>query len=341
MPSPRVSVIVVNWNGKGLVGDCLHSLRQQTFLDFEVILVDNGSTDGSVEYVQENFSGWVRVLRNARNEGFSGGNNRGIRTASGQYIALLNNDAQADVRWLEELVRVAEENPRAGMLASKIYLRGQPKILDNVGHLLYRDGLNRGKGRLEVDRGQYETIEEVLFPSGCAALYRREMLEEVGLFDEDFFAYGDDTDLGLKGRLAGWKCLYVPGAVVHHSYSRSSGAYSPLKAFYVERNRLWIAVKYFPLSVLLESPFYTILRFVLQGYGALSGRGAAGRFREAHSSGALLKVLLQAYFSAFRGLPGMWKKRREIRRRTRVSEAEVRSWFRRFGMSAREISLKD
>jgi GT2 family glycosyltransferase len=227
------------------------------------------------------------------------------------------------------------------MLACKIYLQGHSKIIDNVGHLMYRDGLNRGRGRLEADRGQYEKIEEVFFPSGCAALYRREMLEEVGLFDEDFFAYGDDTDLGLKGRLAGWKCLYVPRAVVHHRYSRSSGAYSALKAFYVERNRVWIAVKFFPLSLLLVSPFFTFLRFALQGYGALAGRGAAGRFSEAYSPAKLLQILLKAYLAAFRGLPGMWKKRREIQRRTRVSEGEIRDWFRRFGMSAREISWKD
>jgi GT2 family glycosyltransferase len=340
-PSPPVSVIIVNWNGMDYLKDCLDSLRAQTFPDFEVILVDNGSTDGSVQYLRENYPGWVRVLPNPRNEGFSGGNNRGIRAASGKYIVLLNNDAQADARWLEELVKVAEKNPRAGMLASKIYLQGQPKILDNVGHLIYRDGLNRGKGRLEVDQGQYEVIEEVLFPSGCAALYRREMLEEVGLFDEDFFAYGDDTDLGLKGRLAGWKCLYVPKAVVHHSYSQSSGAYSALKAFYVERNRVWIAVKYFPLTLLLESPFFTLLRFALQGYGALAGRGAAGRFSAAYSPGKLLRILFKAYLAAFRGLPGMWKKRNDMKKRTRVSEREIRSWFFRFGMSAREISLKE
>jgi GT2 family glycosyltransferase len=338
---PLVSVIVINWNGKEYLKECLESLRAQTFSDFECILVDNGSTDGSVAYVQRNFPGWVRVLLNARNEGFSGGNNRGINAASGKYIVLLNNDARADPQWLGELVKAAEENPRAGMLACKIYLQEGSKIIDNVGHLIYRDGLNRGRGRLEADRGQYEKIEEVFFPSGCAALYRREMLEEVGLFDEDFFAYGDDTDLGLKGRLAGWKCLYVPKAVVHHHYSQSSGAYSALKAFYVERNRVWIAVKYFPLSLLLASPFFTFLRFALQGYGALVGRGAAGRFSQAYSPGKLLRILLKAYLAAFRGLPGMWKKRREIQRRTRVSEGEIRAWFRRFGMSAREISWKD
>jgi GT2 family glycosyltransferase len=341
MPSPLVSLIVVNWNGKEYLKDCFQSLGAQTFSDYEIILVDNGSTDGSVEWIRGNFPGGARILVNARNEGFSGGNNRGINAASGKYIVLLNNDARADPHWLGELVKVAEENPRAGMLACKIYLQEGSKIIDNVGHLIYRDGLNRGRGRLEADRGQYEKIEEVFFPSGCAALYRRAMLEEVGLFDEDFFAYGDDTDLGLKGRLAGWKCLYVPKAVVHHHYSQSSGAYSALKAFYVERNRVWIAVKYFPLTLLLESPFFTLLRFALQGYGALVGRGAAGRFSEAHSPWKLLRILLKAYLAAFRGLPGMWKKRNEMKRRTRVSQREIRSWFHRFGMSAREISWKD
>jgi len=261
--------------------------------------------------------------------------------AKGKYVTLLNNDAQADSHWLEELVKVAEENQRVGMLASKIYLQGSPGVIDNVGHLIYRDGLNRGRGRLEEDHGQFDEKEEVLFPSGCAALYRREMLEEIGLFDEDFFAYGDDTDIGLKGRLAGWKCLYVPSAVVYHRYSQSSGSYSPLKAFYVERNRVWISAKYFPLSLLLKSPFYTCWRFLLQGYGALTGRGAAGKFSQEYSRWQLLRILVKAYVSAIQGLPKMWKKRKEIRKLTRVNEKEILSWFKRFGISAREVSLKE
>ena len=341
MLQPLVSVIVINWNGRAYLGECLNSLRNQTFLDFEVILVDNGSTDESVDYVESQFSGFVRILRNAENRGFSGGNNQGIKAARGQFIALLNNDAQADCDWLKELVKAAEADPRAGMLASKIYLQGQPKVIDNVGHLIFRDGMNRGRGRLEKDHGQFDKMEEVLFPSGCAALYRREMLEEIGLFDEDFFAYGDDTDIGLKGRLAGWKCFYIPKAIVYHRYSQSSGAYSPLKAFLVERNRLWIAVKFFPMSMLLRSPFYTLLRFFLQGYGALTGRGAAGKFTQEYSRSHLLKVFVRANVSAVKGLPRMWEKRKEMKKLTRVNEGEIVSWFSRFGISAREISLKE
>lgn len=340
MSLPLVSVIVVNWNGRDYLMECLESLRSQTFIDFEIIVVDNGSTDGSVEMIRSHFPDCL-IIQNTCNYGFARGNNQGIEKAKGEYIALLNNDAQADCLWLEELVKAAEEDRRAGMLASKIYLQGSSKVIDNVGHLIYRDGLNRGRGRLEVDHGQFDKKEEVLFPSGCAALYRRAMLEEVGLFDEDFFAYGDDTDLGLKGRLAGWKCVYVPGAVVHHRYSQSSGSYSPMKAFYVERNRVWIAIKYFPLSLLMTSPFYTLLRFLFQGYGALSGRGAAGRFSQEYSPFHLLRILIKAYASALKGLPKMWKKRKAIKKLTKVNLEEILSWFNRFGITVQEISLKD
>jgi len=341
MAHPLISVIVVNLNGKNYLGECLNSLGQQTLKDLEIMVVDNGSEDGSVEYVRANFGPEIRLVRNQRNEGFAGGNNRGIRMARGKYVALLNNDAVADRRWLEELMKAAEADPRVGMVASKIYLQGYEKVIDNVGHLIYPDGLNRGRGRLEVDHGQFDQKEEVLFPSGCAALYRREMLEEIGPFDEDFFAYGDDTDIGLKGRLAGWKCLFVPTAVVHHRYSQSSGAYSPLKAFLVERNRVWIVVKYFPLPLLLKSPFYTLYRFLLQAYGALAGRGAAGKFAAQYSSWRLLKVLLRAYGSAIRGIPKMWRKRKDIQKFTRVPKSEIFDWFHRFGISAREIALKE
>ena len=340
MPQFLVSVIVVNWNGKAYLGECLESLRSQKFFDFEIIVVDNGSTDGSTELVRSHFPECL-LIQNPFNYGFARGNNQGIEKAKGRYIALLNNDAQAESDWLGELVKAAEKDPRIGMVASKIYLQGGRKIIDNVGHLIYRDGLNRGRGRLEVDRGQFDQKEEVFFPSGCAALYRREMLEEIGLFDEDFFAYGDDTDLGLKGRLAGWKCLYVPTAVVSHRYSQSSGSYSPFKAFYVERNRVWIAVKYFPLPLLLMSPIYTLLRFLFQGYGALTGKGAAGRFTKEYSSSHLLKILLKSYSSAIQGLPMMWRKRKAVKKLKKVNSEEILNWFNRFGVSVQEISLKD
>lgn len=335
-----LSIIIVNWNGKNWLKECLNSLSNQSFKDFEIIIVDNGSTDGSVEFIRSQYPE-CRLISNNFNKGFARGNNQGIKIAKGKYIVLLNNDAQADPNWLSELVTVAEEDPSIGMVASKIYLYGYQKAIDNVGHLIYLDGLNRGKGRLEIDHGQYDKKEEALFPSGCAALYRKEMLDEIGLFDEDFFAYGDDTDIGLKAKLAGWKCVYAPRAIVYHRYSQSSGAYSPLKAFYVERNRIWISVKYFPLSILLISPFFTFLRLLLQAYGVFSGQGAAGKFSQKYSPFLLLIILWKAYFSAIKGLPQMWRKRSEIKKITRVTPEEIKSWFTRFGISLKEIALKD
>lgn len=336
-----VSVIILNWNGKRFLHDCLSSLKRQTFADFEVILVDNGSRDGSTEFIKRNFGDFVKLIENKANYGFAGGNNIGISNAKGRYIVLLNNDTRADPQFLKQLVCVAEQYPRVGMCAAKVYIDSGQKIIDTVGHLLYRDGLNRGRGRLELDTGQYDTTEEVLFPSGCAALYKKEMLDEVGLLDEDFFAYGDDTDIGLKARLGGWTCLYVPRAVVYHKYSGSTSAYSPMKAFLVERNRIWIAIKYFPLGVLLLNPYYTLIRYVLQAYGALAHKGAAGRFTEQYSHLKLLAILLKAYIAAIQGLPKMWQKRKRIQEQTKVSKRRVYSWFDRFAIGAKELALKD
>jgi len=341
MSNALLSVIVLNWNGKKFLDECLSSLREQTYKDFETILVDNGSNDGSVEFIKDNYGDFVTLIENERNLGFAAGNNQGIRAARGDYILLLNNDTKVDSYWMEELVKVAEEDRTIGMCASKILCYDDPQVIDNVGHLIYRDGLNRGRGRLEKDVGQYEEIEEVLFPSGCAALYRREMLEEIGLFDEDFFAYGDDTDLGLRGRWAGWKCLYVPKAVVYDKYSGATGSYSPFKAFYVERNRVWIAVKYFPPGLLYKSPYYTLKRFILQSYGALFHQGAAGKFTEEFSARELLVILIKAYFSALGAMVKIWRKRREIRKLKKISNEEIFSWFKKYGISARELALKE
>jgi GT2 family glycosyltransferase len=210
-----------------------------------------------------------------------------------------------------------------------------------VGELIYWDGLSRARGQFDRDQGQYEMMEEILFPPGCGAMYRKRVFDEVGLFDEDFFAYADDAEIGIRARLAGWKSLYVPRAILYHKNSGTGGQYSPFKAFYVERNRFWIVLKYFPWPLLLLSPFFTFHRFAFQAYGALSQRGAAGKFAKNYSPWRLIWILLKAYGSGFRGTPKMWKKRRILKVLRKVSYWEMFSWFERFGMSAREISLRD
>ncbi len=335
------SVIVLNWNGREHLAGCLDSLKVQTIDSFEVLVVDNGSTDGSAEFLEANYSGFVTLIRSPKNIGFAAGNNLAIAEARGTYIALLNNDAEAAPDWLELTAAAMDGDGRAGMCAVKILNFQDRRMIDNTGHLIYRDGLNRGRGRLEQDCGQYDQETEALFPSGCAAVYRKAMLDEIGCFDEDFFAYGDDTDIGLKGRLAGWTCIFQPLAVVYHKYSGSTGHYSPFKAFHVERNRIWIAVKYFPLSTLLANPFYAGVRYLLQAWGALTGRGAAGRFVEEQSPWKLVWILLRANGAALAGLPRMLARRRDVKRLTRVKSSEIRSWFRRYRISAAELALKE
>ncbi len=167
------------------------------------------------------------------------------------------------------------------------------------------------------------------------------MLDVIGFFDPDFFAYGDDTDLGMKARIAGWKCLYVPKSVVYHHSSAASGKYSPLKAYLVERNRLWVLIKYFPLRYILLSPFYTILRWILQLYGALSGKGAAGRFTEQYSLWKLISVLLRACFDAIRGSLKMIRKRLALNKIKKTSRRDFSLWIKRYRISAKEIALRD
>jgi len=209
----------------------------------------------------------------------------------------------------------------------------------NAGHVLFADGLTRGRGRLEADRGQYARPEEVFCISGCAALLRRAMLADVGLLDDHFFTYCEDADLGFRGRLRGWQCLYVPTAVVYHKFSGSSEAFSATKALHVERNRLWLAIKNLPLPLLLLSPGFTLLRYGWQAYGALTGHGASGQFARQHSRGELAGILPRAYAQALAGLPRVLRQRRAIQRRRTASTREVWGWMGRFGISARTMAL--
>ncbi|MDP8214247.1 MAG: glycosyltransferase family 2 protein [Candidatus Euphemobacter frigidus] len=336
-----VSVIVLTCNGREHLEECLNALKAQTYPRREVILVINGSEDGSAEFVRERFGDFARIIELPENIGYTGGNNAGLRDARGEYIALLNDDTRVDPSWLEAMVEALRDRPGYGLAACKILSYYRPEIIDNVGHIFYRDGTFRGRGRLEVDRGQYDREEEVLSPSGCAFLIRKEALDEVGFFDEEFFIYGDDAELSLRIRLAGWKVIYVPSAVVYHKYSATTGAYSPFKAFLVERNRIWLTIKYFPPGALMLAPAYAAFRLLLQVYGVLAGKGAAGEYARKYSAFSLLKILIKAHLAALAGIPRMWRKRLMIKRRKKVSNREFYSWFKRFALSARELALKE
>jgi len=335
-----ISVVVLNWNGRQVLDDCLRSLHNQTYRPIEIIVVDNASTDGSVDFLKEKFQD-VHLIVNEKNLGFGAGNNIGIRASHGRYIMMLNNDTRLDPKCIEELRKSIEKDERYGACASKILLDSQPDIIDGVGIVVCPDGLSFGRGRLEKS-DKYDEEEEIFFASDGACLYRREMLDDIGLYDEDFFAYADETDMGWRARLAGWKCTYSPKAIVYHHHSTSSGGrVSAFKAFLVERNRIWVALKNFPISLIVLGQFYTLWRYLFQAYGALKGKGAAGRFTTGFSKIELVKILLKVYLSACKKLPLMMKKRRMIQRKKRISNREVYRLIKQYGISAREIALSE
>jgi GT2 family glycosyltransferase len=337
---PLVSAIVVNWNGERYLADCLQSLTMQSWPDKEIIVVDNGSVDHSLDILAE----WerahgIRVIRLPGNTGFTKANNIAFRHARGEWFALLNNDAVAEPDWMEALVSRGDASRRIGMLGGKILFSHARTTFDKAGHLIYWDGLNRGRGTGRKDVGQYDREEEILWPDGCASLYHRGVIEETGGFDEDFFAYGDDADLGMRARLLGWKGWYVPDAVVYHMHSATAGAYSPLKVMLVERNRMLLAAKNFPLSILLQNPYWTLRRYLLQAYGAVAGVGDSGRFVDQHGRLGLVRVLLSAYGNALRALIPILKKRRSVQRTKHLSNREVVALLKRYQVDLRELTL--
>ncbi len=338
---PLVSVIVVNWNGLTFLDECFDSLARQTWKNTEFILVDNGSTDGSRELL----IAWSGRLPNAQalllptNTGFCGGNNRGFEKARGEWIALLNTDAIAEPNWIEEMIQYGDVSHRVGMLASKILFQNPAGVIDKVGHLIYWDGQNRGRGTMEKDRGQYDRAEEVLWPDGCAALYHRQLIAETGGFDETFFAFGDDADLGCRARLLGWKAWYVPTAVVHHRHSASFGAYSPFKAMLIERNRLLLATKNFPLGLLLANPVWTLRRYAWMAYAVFTGKGSGARFVEANGWSQPIVNLAWSYWSAAKLLPEALRSRQRIQQTKRISSLEVTQLLRRFQINLPRIDV--
>ncbi|HPE52267.1 glycosyltransferase family 2 protein, partial [Methanothrix sp.] len=297
-----ISVIVLNYNGKGFLNSCLSSLASQTYSDFEVIVVDNGSRDGSPEYIEENYP-WVRLAKNDENLGFAGGTNVGIRAAKGEFVITLNNDSRADSRFIEELIKPMAD-PEVGVCAAKmLFPDGR---INSAGICISRSGAAWDRGMFEPDRGQYEFVEEVFGACAGAALYRREMLDEIGLFDEDFFLYLEDVDLAFRARLAGWKCLYVPGARVIHHHGGTAGVGSDLAVYYGNRNIVWYPIKDFPFRLLITSlPFIVARNLAVIPYYALRGQGG---------------VILRSKLDALKGVVKMMEKRKDVVRRADYSQ---------------------
>ncbi|HEU0131618.1 MAG TPA: glycosyltransferase family 2 protein [Mycobacteriales bacterium] len=433
----RATVVIVNWNGAHLLGPCLDALAKQDVSDFETVVADNASTDGSVELLRRDYP-WVRVVETGANLGFAGGNNAALRTCTTPFVVLLNNDAVPEPSWLRQTLAALDEQPDVGVVTPKIVflprfarlslrtegftpggadprelgvrvhavtVGGEPAkplwerlswgyepgawawtrpegelllplpdsagphrvaftwaaerdkdvtlswdggavtlratagggeasfdlpgdvprldVVNNAGGIVLREGYGADRGFQEVDEGQYDAREEVFSFCGNGAAFRREVLDTVGLFDDDFFLYYEDTDLSWRVRAAGWRIAYEPTAVLRHHHSASSGETSPVFQFHVQRNRLLMLTKNAsrPLAVrqVLRYPLTvaSIARRTLR-------QGLAARARPDLSQ---TRLQVRVCLSYLRLLPAMLRRRREIDRSRTVPRAELERWL--------------
>jgi GT2 family glycosyltransferase len=305
MTLPTVSIVIVSWNGADHLLHCLNALAAQSFKDFEIIFVDNNSTDGSTENLVQLWAALnLQLERLSENKGFAAANNLGARLARGKWIALLNADAFPESDWLEKLLHAAEQNPDYAAFSSRQIQHNAPRLLDGAGDAYHISGLAwRNDYNLPAAENGLEQ-KEIFSPCAAAALYSREEFLKVGGFDEDYFSYFEDVDLGFRLRLGGAKCLYVPEAVVRHVGSASTGKRSDFSVYYGYRNLIWTFVKNMPspwLWLFLPLHIVTILFFSV--YLTMRGQGRA---------------IWSAIFDAVRGLPKMIKKRKAIQKNIKI-----------------------
>jgi GT2 family glycosyltransferase len=312
--------------------DCISGLRHQARQDFEIIVIDNSGEDRARRVIADD----IRIISMPANAGFGAAINRAFEQSTAPYLITLNDDAVPDPAWLAALVAAAESDSRVGMCASQVLL--ERNTLDSAGMLIYGDGSSKQRGHGEL-AARYRKQEDVLLPSASAALYRRVMLEQIGLFDEHFFLYCEDTDLGLRARRAGWRCIYVPDATVEHRYSHSAGRVSALKAYYVERNRIFVAMKNFPLRMLCVLPIRGLRRYLEHLRAALAGTGKAAQFRsETGGIVAMAAITIRAHFALLLSAARIWKQRRFICRTARLSARDFAHLLAVHSTTAGEIA---
>ncbi len=307
---PAVTAVIVNWNGEQFLEQCLNALMQQTFKPQEIILVDNASSDRSLEIVRR-FPA-VRLMALDQNTGFAYGNNLAIKAASveSEWIALINPDAFAEPRWLETLLVAVESNPKFDVFGSKLVNAANPALLDGAGDVYHMSGLvwRMQHGSPVMLSAEHE--REIFSPCAAAALYRRSALREIGGFDEDYFCYVEDVDLGFRLRLAGYRCLYVPASVAHHVGSGTTGGrHNDFTMYHGHRNLVWTFVKDMPgILFWLLLPLHGLLNLASIIWFALRGRGG---------------VIWRAKRDALLGLAKMWRKRQQIQKDRTASISEI------------------
>lgn len=306
-----VSVIIPNWNGARLLPACLDSLRAQTLGSHEVIVVDNASADNSAALVKNDYPE-VRLIAMPRNRLFAGAANEGIRQARGDVIALLNNDTEADPRWLEALCEALDRHPEVGFCASKMLLFDRRNVINSAGDFYGLDGVPGNRGVWEQDVGQYDEEAYVFGACGGAAAYRRAMLEDIGLFDEDLVAYCEDVDLNFRAQLAGYRCLFVPSAIVYHRLSATGRG--PIASYYCGRNFIAVLAKNVPGGII-----HRHWRRMLAAQLAYAGESLV------HIRESAARARLRGQIAGVLQVPKMLRKRAEVRRKTRVTEEYIES----------------
>jgi len=319
-PPPLISVIIPNWNGAQYLPICLDSLRHQTYPQFEVIVVDNNSDDDSLPLMEREYPE-VRVIPLKENRGYAGGVNTGIRAAEGEIIVVLNNDTEADPRWLAELWAGLERHPEAGSATSKMLLFDQREVIHSAGDFYTVGGIPGNRGVWQQDEGQFDTEQMVFSPCGGASAFRRSMLVDLEskgqqeAFDEDFFAYCEDVDLGWRAQLAGYQCLYVPTAIIYHRLSATGGG--KIASYYTGRNFIYILAKDYPTSLFRKHWWRIILAQLRISWEALKAwRGEAARAR------------LRGQLAGLWNLPRMLRKRRAIQRSRAITDQYLESMLR-------------
>ncbi len=308
---PLASIIIPNWNGLQHLPGCLDALRVQTYSPIEIVLVDNGSTDGSQTFVADHYPE-VRLLALDRNLGLTGGNNLGFEAAKGAILISLNNDTESHPQFVEALVTALTEHPEAGMVAAKMLLFDRRDHIHSAGDGYGTDGIPFNRGVWQRDEGQFDDPGWIFGGCGGAVAYRRAMLDDIGMFDESFFMYCEDVDLNWRAQLAGWRCWYTPRAIVYHKLSATGGG--PIASYHTGRNTLWVIAKNYPGPLLrkhwphIARAQWTVTRDALRAW-----RGEAARAR------------LRGQAAGLFGWPRMARARRAIQSRRRVSLAYIES----------------
>ncbi len=306
-----LSVVIPNWNGARFLPTCLDSMKNQTHPYIEIIVVDNASEDGSRNVIKSQYPD-VKLIELSENRGFTGACNAGIEAARGDYIALLNNDTEADAGWAAAVVDAFQRHPEVGIVASKMLLFDRRDHLHTAGDYFTLDGRAGNRGVWQRDEGQFDREEYVFSACGGSAVYRRTMLDQVGILDDDFFFSLEDMDLAWRAQLAGWRCLYTPAAIVYHHLSATGGGVTA--SYYDGRNLIFILVKNYPAALWRKYGWRVFQAQVRLAWEAVRAwRGAAARAR------------LRGMLAGLWNIPRMWPERRCIQARRTISIAYLES----------------